>query len=174
MALIVRPMRRSEALQFLKIQRAAVRGSATAAYPAAIIEAWAPVPVTPEALERFFANTDRETRLIAEWGGAAVGIGALVVADHELLACYVVPGAARQGVGRAIVAEIERRARQAGLDHLDVTASLNAEAFYAALGYSADGPTDLEIAPGVRMRAVSMRKMLPPPLAAARLPADVP
>ena len=79
-------------------------------------------------------NHDDEIRLVAELDGELVGIGALVLADSELRACYVVPAAARKGVGSALVAEIERIARQHGLTHLELLSSLTAEPFYRALG----------------------------------------
>src|SRR5688572_32407175 len=39
----------------------------------------------------------------------------LVVQEAELRACYVVPGAARRGVGSALVREMERMAQERGL-----------------------------------------------------------
>ena len=101
MSLVVRPMRDDEARSFLEIQRAAVRGLAAKDYPASVIDAWAPLPVTDTAIAFFRVNNDSEIRLVAELGGELVGIGALVLAESELRACYVVPDAARRGVGLA-------------------------------------------------------------------------
>ena len=64
------------------------------------------------------------------------GLGALVVSRSELRACYVVPEAARSGVGTALVNEIERIAREHGLTHLQLESSINAEPFYRAVGYA--------------------------------------
>ena len=83
----------------------------------------------------FQRNPDAEVRIVAERDGRIAGFGALVVAERELRACYVHPEAGRRGVGRALVAELESRARAAGLKALELDASLNAEAFYRALGY---------------------------------------
>ncbi len=91
MSLVVRPMRDEEARSFLAIQRAAVRGLAAKDYPASVIDTWAPLPVTDTAIAFFRVNHDNEIRLIAELDGALVGIGALVLAESELRACYVVP-----------------------------------------------------------------------------------
>jgi putative acetyltransferase len=153
-------MRAEEARTFLEIQRAAVRGLATEHYSRAIIEEWAEFPITEEALERFAENRDDEMRLIAEVDGKPVGIGALVVEHSELRACYVLPSAARQGVGAAIVREIERLGRERGLTHLQLHASLNAEAFYVALGYVTSKQTEHVLASGRRMASVEMRKDL--------------
>lgn len=159
MAIRVREILPSEARLFLEIHHAAVRGLAAHDYPAPVINAWAQ-PITDEVLERFVANRDRELRLIAELDGRPAGIGAIVVGQSELRACYVAPDAARRGVGSALVAEIERIARQHGLDHLELESSVTAEPFYAALGYHVDSRHEHLLAPGVPMAAVRMRKRL--------------
>jgi putative acetyltransferase len=160
MSVSIRVMRSQDARRFLEIQRESVRGLAARDYPTAVIETWAPLPITDEVVERFLSNRDGEMRLIAEIDGQAVGIGALVPANSELRACYVVPGAARRGVGAAIVAEIERIAREHKLDYLRLESSLTAEPFYAALGYRVEARGALMIAPGVPMAAITMSKRL--------------
>jgi putative acetyltransferase len=161
MAVVVRLMRDDEARSFLEIQRAAVRGLAAKDYAAAAIEAWAPLPITDTAIAFFRVNHDNEIRLVAELDGELVGIGALVLADSELRACYVMPGAARRGVGAALVAEIERTARHHGLTHLTLLSSLTAEPFYRALGYEVEERVEHVLGSGGRMPAVKMRKVLP-------------
>ncbi|HJZ73412.1 MAG TPA: GNAT family N-acetyltransferase [Vicinamibacterales bacterium] len=159
MSITVRPMQTAEARRFLEVHHASVRGLAANDYPPSVVEAWAP-PITDEQLQRFLQNRDGELRLIAERDGEAVGIGAIVAANSELRACYVLPSAARQGVGAAIVAEIERRARQHGLRELHLESSVTAEPFYVALGYRAEQRGEHPIAPGVAMAAITMRKGL--------------
>jgi putative acetyltransferase len=160
MSIFVRPMQPDEARRFLEIHHASVRGLAAADYPPAVIDAWAPLAVTDAALGRFVANRDSEIRLLAEIDGSPAGIGAIVLSNSELRACYVLPSAARRGVGSALVVEIERIAREHRLDHLHVESSLTAEPFYTALGYEIERRGDLTIAPGVGMAAVRMRKDL--------------
>jgi len=159
MAIRVHEMLPSEARLFLEIHHAAVRGLAANDYPASVIDAWAQ-PITDEAIERFLANRDDEVRLIAELDGTPAGIGAIVVAQSELRACYVAPDAARRGVGSALVAEIERIAHEHGLDYLQLESSVTAEPFYAALGYHVESRHEHLLAPGVPMAAVTMRKRL--------------
>jgi putative acetyltransferase len=153
-------MRNDEARRFLEIQREAVRGLAAGDYPPVVIDAWAPMPIADDAFARFLANHDDEIRLMADVDGQPKGIGALVVKSSELRACYVVPGAARRGVGRAIVAEIERIAREHGLASLHLEASLTAEPLYMALGYVVEKRGQFFIAPGIPMAAIAMRKQL--------------
>lgn len=52
------------------------------------------------------------------------------------------PASGRRGVGSAIVRELERLAVASGIPALDVTASLNAEAFYMQHGYQSLGAGD--------------------------------
>jgi hypothetical protein len=88
MSATVREMRPEDARRFLEIHHAAVRGIAAKDYPATVVEAWAR-PITDQVIERFLANRDRELRLVAEIDGQPVGIGAIVVSNSELRACYV-------------------------------------------------------------------------------------
>jgi putative acetyltransferase len=97
---------------------------------------------------------------VAEIDGEPAGIGAIVVSNSELRACYVAPGAARCGVGSALVAEIERIAREHRLDHLHLESSITAEPFYSALGYRVESRGELLLSPNVSMAAVKMRKRL--------------
>ena len=89
-----------------------------------------------------------------------MGIGALVVKNSELRACYVAPRATRKGVGSALVAEIERIAREHGLTCLRVDSSTTAEAFYAAQGYDVEERGEHVLRSGTRMAAVKMRRSL--------------
>jgi putative acetyltransferase len=150
-----------DAWAFLAVHRAAIREIAAADYPAVVIEAWAPLPVTEDDVERLLVNRDGEVRLVAELGGRIVGLGAIVPQNAELRACYVAPGAARTGVGTAIVREIERIARQHRLAFLELDSSLTAEPFYRSLGYVALGRIVHRLGSGQPMASVKMRKNLP-------------
>ena len=159
MATSVRPMLAEEARAFLDIHTRSVRGLAASHYPPDVIEAWV-VPITEEYIRGFIKNPDNEIRLVAELDGALVGLGCLVVQNSELRACYVAPEAVRKGVGSALVREIERIAREHGLGHLHLDASINAEPFYTALGYEVVGRGEHVWPSGQRMEAVMMRKAL--------------
>ncbi len=154
----VRPLRPDEARAFLEVHHAAIRGIPNGIYPLEVIEAWSSPPVTEAVIERFLQNPGEEIRLVAEVDGQIVGIGALVVANSELRACYIHPAAARQGVGSALVSEIERIAKDDGLTHLQLASSINAEPFYASHGYEVVERGEHVLRTGVRMASVKMRK----------------
>jgi putative acetyltransferase len=163
MSIVVRPWRPDEARRFLEIHHEAVRHLAVEDYPASVIDAWAPLPVTDDAVAWLVANRDNELRVMAEMDGTPVGIGALVVRGTELRACYVLPDAARRGVGTALVAAIEDMARERGLTQLRLQSSLTAEPFYTALGYVAERRRKLRLRPGIAMAAITMHKPLADP-----------
>jgi putative acetyltransferase len=159
MAVAVRLLREDEGRTYLEIVNSAIRGIASRAYPAHVIEAWVH-PITDSSLAALSGNRDNEIRLIAEEDGVPLGIGALVLATSELRACYVLPSAARRGCGSAIVKEIERIAREHGVRRLDLVASINAEPFYAAHGYEVSERREHVLRGGTRMAAVAMTKPL--------------
>ena len=158
-AISVRLLRPDEGRTFLDIHARSIRGLAAAHYTPDVIEAWT-VPMTEDNLRSFLENRDHEIRLIADLDGEAVGLGVLVLRHSELRACYVVPEAARKGVGTALVREIERIAKENGLERLELLASVNAEPFYASLDYRAEGRTEHVLRTGHRMAAVKMSKRL--------------
>jgi putative acetyltransferase len=160
MAILVREMRNEDARGFLEVHHAAVRGIAAKDYPPEVIEKWAPLPVTKQTIERFLTNPDGEIRLVAELDGAIVGIGCLVVKDCELRACYVAPEAVRNGVGSALVREIERVARDHRLTYLQMDSSVTAEQFYLRHGYRVRERGEHRLPSGVRMACVKMEKVL--------------
>lgn len=157
---VIREMRPKDAQAFLEVHHAAVRGIAVKDYPLAVIEAWAPMPVTEDAIEWVRANPDKEFRLIAEIAGRVVGIGAAVFESVELRACYVAPDAGRKGVGSALVKKIEHAAREQGAPRLELDSSLTAESFYRTIGYEVVERGEHVLGNGQRMACVKMRKEL--------------
>lgn len=159
MSIRVRLMREDESHTYLEIVNSAIRGLATTHYGPDAISGWI-VTIDEGTLADLARNDDREIRLMAELNGQPVGIGALIVERSELRACYVRPEVARRGCGSAIVREIERLAREHGLTRLELAGSLNAEPFYAALGYRVRERGEVELRNGHRMAAVWMEKDL--------------
>jgi putative acetyltransferase len=161
MSVLIRPLRPEDVRAWIEAHHAAVRASAAADYPPAVINAWAPMPITEADVARVAAEADA-LRLVATLNGRVVGIGAVVPAGRELRACYVHPDAGRRGVGRAIVAALEAEARAQAAPWLDLDASLNAAPFYAALGYAVVEHGSHTLNGGAIMACVRMRKTLIP------------
>jgi len=160
MAVVVRGLRPSETRTFLGIHHAAIRVTAAADYPAEVIEAWAPLPITDDLVERVLTNAGNEIRLAAVSSDEIVGIGVVIPRRQELRACYVSPKAARTGVGTAIVEEIERIARAHQVPFLELDSSLTTEMFYLRLGYRVLERGQHLLGSRVPMACVKMRKDL--------------
>jgi putative acetyltransferase len=158
-SILVRRLRPGEERLYLEIVNGAISGVEDGYYSPEALAAWH-VPITADSLAYLADNPDGEVRLVAELNGEPVGIGALIVAQSELGACYVLPAAARRGVGSALVGEIERLALARGLAALSVSASLNAEPFYAALDYDVGERREIVLRNGHRMMSVRMHKAL--------------
>jgi N-acetylglutamate synthase-like GNAT family acetyltransferase len=79
----------------------------------------------------------------------------------KIRAFFVHPGWARRGVGGAILETCEREAKAHGFRAVELMATLPGVRLYAARGYEAAGQVSYEIAEGVRIEFVPMRKELP-------------
>lgn len=98
--------------------------------------------------------------LVAEIGGQAAAVAQLDVEASALRALFVDAAIQGRGVGRAMLAAVEARARAAGCTRLRGAMSLNAVPFYEQAGFRASGgPTRLRSA-GVPVPVVWMEKSL--------------
>jgi putative acetyltransferase len=89
-----------------------------------------------EDMEAFSASLAGMTTILAETEGETVGFASLKDDKHiEML--YVLPDAARQGIGRALVNVMELLAGKRGTDALSVDASEVAVPLFEKLGYEA-------------------------------------
>lgn len=87
-------------------------------------------------------------------GGAGAGdTGNIrhVVTDHRQT---------RRGFGRQLMTHIMNDAQTAGIGRLDCLSTRTAEAFYAAMGFTAIGPIDIELRPGIFFPAIRMQRSL--------------
>lgn len=108
----------------------------------------------PEELERdeLDAVSDHAVALV---GGEVVGTGRLLPTG-VVGRMAVAPSARRRGVGAAVLACLEERARERGYAAVELHAQLQAQDFYDKAGYSPYGEVYLEAG----IEHVSMRKEL--------------
>ena len=95
------------------------------------------------------------TCFVAEIDGRVAGFATLVGAgagEAELEDLFVEPGEWRKGVGRRLVDEAVRRARDLGVHSLLVVANRRAQAFYEACGFRVTGMVMTQFEPAPRMR----------------------
>ncbi len=92
------------------------------------------------------------------WSAERPGSGEIETGLGHVRHFAVHPDWLRRGVGRALLAVCEREARAAGLTELQCFASLNAEAFYGALGFVPLRRHDLAMGPGTTLPSIVMRR----------------
>jgi len=71
--------------------------------------------------------------------------------DADLDGLFVEPRHQRSGIGRALVAQAGRYARDLGASALHVIGNPHAGAFYRKLGFRITGVTETRFGPGLRM-----------------------
>ncbi len=66
----------------------------------------------------------------------------------------------RRGVGRAILARVFEDARAVGVQVMDCQSTRTAVPFYQAIGFTALGPIEVALAPGISFSAIQMQRRL--------------
>lgn len=153
------------------VHYASIIGLGPEAYEKHQVEAWASGCGSADYAAAI--ETDGLTHIVADRDGVVVGFGSLnwetpdsyeIDVGAEVTAVYVLPSVAREGVGTEIYAELERRAREAGVTALGLSASLPAVPFYKGHGYGRVSEYDHEFSShegtGVTGRVVRMKKEL--------------
>lgn len=104
-------------------------------------------------------GTARPEFVIAEHAGKIVGVGALERFGSAALlrSVAVEPPWRSAGVGRLIIANLEQRARAAGLEEL-ILLTLTARDFFARLGYRAKRRDDV---PAAVLASAELRSLCP-------------
>ena len=92
---------------------------------------------------------------VAERAGVMQGFGVMLRradGEAELDGLFTHPDHWGQGVGRALVAEAERRSRLWRAPYLNVVGNPNAEGFYTACGFEGFGVEATQFGTGLRLR----------------------
>jgi putative acetyltransferase len=98
--------------------------------------------------------------LVAELRGQLAGVAQVDVASGALRALFVDQTIQGQGLGRALLAAVEARARAAGCPRLRGAMSLNAVGFYARAGFHPCAGPERLFGAGVRVPVAWMEKSL--------------
>lgn len=96
--------------------------------------------------------------VVAETQGEVVGTGSLI--NDVILRVFVDPTHHRQGLGRMVVNELERRAAANGVKVVHLRALANAMKFYESLGYLTSAKGLLEVDNGRHLEYYQMYKRL--------------
>lgn len=139
-----------------------IRSIGASFYPPAIVKAWS-ARLTPDIYVK--AMEDGEAFFIAigelDGGTAVMGFSThRVDDDQDGVSVYVRGGAARRGIGTALLRLAEDDARQHGATTIDIQASFAGVEFYKANGFQEIGRGDARLMSGRAVPCVFMRKTL--------------
>lgn len=161
-SVVVRPAQPSDAEGIVKVHFAAVHETAAVCYSEEIIRNWSG-PITVQRIERMrhkIQQANGELLLVAQQGEEVVGFGSIVPERNELRAVYIHPSVGRKGVGTQIFKALEEMAISQGLNHLQTSASINAEAFYSKNGFEVIERGSFRLSSGHEMACIKMEKAL--------------
>ena len=151
----------ADAEAIVRTHHDAVLNTARDYYSPDVLDAWA-VKLTDSSCEQVrqeIADAGLVV-VVADFQSRVAGFGMIVPGDEELRAVYVDPAFGRQGVGTAILQCLEQTARERGVARLNLSSSINAEAFYGKHGYEVVERTTLRLRSGCEMACVRMTKRL--------------
>jgi len=155
-ATVVRPALESDVDAIFRVHGDSIRTLCRDRYGPREIAAW--IAFRPrEAYRLALASRDL---FVAEWQGEIVGFGQLDARRGEIEACYVAPEAVASGIGSALLARMEDEARRRGHTVVRLNATLNAEPFYARMGYRWLGRASHRVAEDVELDCVRMERSL--------------
>ncbi len=157
----IRRANSEDASAISKVHYDAVHITAAQDYDKTILEQWS-APVTEERIENYQRgfNAEKEITLVALIDGEVIGVGSFVPDTRELNAIYVSPAAVRQGVGKALLKELEKIASSLAIKELWLHSSLTAEKFYLRHGFINDGKAEHTLRSGLKMPCIKMHKHL--------------
>lgn len=141
-------------------------------YAPSVIESFLRAPGTLDeavvAEGHYFVARDRAGRVVASGGWSQLqpgysrgGPAVPVAADLAVVrGVFVDPDCARQGIGGAMMRQIELDSARNGIATLTLAATLSGVALYTRLGYRAARPRTIVLADGVGFGVVEMGKEL--------------
>lgn len=150
----------ADAPAILKVHRDSILALGIASYSIAEVESWAAGLVA----ERYVAAMSEggETFIVAAAADGALAAFCSFKGD-EVKGLYVAPEWARQGVGSALLRQVEATIAVGGHRLIRMDASLSGQAFYERHGYRVVERRDWKSRGGLVMAALVMQKAVPAP-----------
>ena len=150
----IRSFRESDLDEVCELVRETIDTSYAAVYPPRVIEFF------HQYHERTVVISDAASghTVVVRSGGKLVATGTR--AGTTVRRVFVRSDWQRRGIGQKMMAELEAGALAAGIERLDLSASLPAKDFYLRLGYEIVSEEDYEVAPGHHLEYYEMAKGL--------------
>jgi putative acetyltransferase len=145
-----------DAPAILRVHMASIRGLGRESYTSAQVEAWC----GDRTAQSYTSPIKEQFMLVAETQGQVMGFAQLDAKQSTVVAIYVSPAFARQGIGSELLRGIEEHALSLGLSELRLQASLNAVPFYSGAGYTAGQLSQHVVGNGVSLPCLAMSRAL--------------
>ena len=129
MECLIRPAQREDAEGISRVIVSALRATNAKDYPEAVI-ARVEQSFSPAAVSDLLAR-----RIVFVAVNDDVVVGTASLDGRTVRTVFIDPGCQGRGIGRALMAEVERTAVERGVAVLAVPSSITAEPFYAKLGF---------------------------------------
>lgn len=155
--LVIRPFRREDLPEILRLFHETVHTVCTGEYTPAQLNAWAP-PIEQMDADAWERDLQESYALVAQLQGRLAGFGNLAEPDY-VDRLYVGRDCQGQGVASALARQLEQRAVQLGAKKLTVHASLTACPFFERRGFRTLTRQTLERR-GVNLDNLVMEKIL--------------
>ena len=153
----IRPASSEDVDGIWHVHNESIRALCSGRYQPREISAW--IAFRPP--EAYRAALGSRNLFVAESAGEIVGFGQFDPARGEVEACYVSPEAVGRGIGSDLLARMEGLARSTGHKVMHLNATLNAEPFYARMGYKRLGAAVHRVGDDVELDCIRMQKKLP-------------
>ena len=152
----VRPARFSDREKIALTHKASIEALCAEHYGAQEIAGW--VRVISPAI--YSSAIQEKIMIVAEDDDQILGLGILDIQGQEVSAVYIHPKANGSGIGKKLLAELEKRAVENGLGRLSLCSTTNAKGFYEKCGYAGSETGCHELPNGVKLECIRMRKTL--------------
>jgi GNAT superfamily N-acetyltransferase len=134
----------------------AIRGTCSRSYSAEQVSSWAGL-LSPDS---YTIVLQTRIMVVATDGAMVVGFGQLNPDTAEVDAVYVLPERQGEGIGRMLLSDLERQARERGITTLELSATLNAADFYERAGYARQRDAIHQLPTGIELQCIRMSKRL--------------
>lgn len=143
----LRPATPADTAEMAAIRTSTLRERAAESYSAAELDAIAPKHLGSDRESGVVQSDDFEV-VVAE-DDELLGFGVVHPGDCQLHGLYVRPDATDEGVGTALLAELEAFSREEGCESMFALSTLNAVPFYLKHGYERVGEETISTDPEI-------------------------
>ena len=142
----IRPFKSSDLKAVHKLIRLTVDTCYTPVYHPGVVEFFK----SYHSQDKIRKRSRKGKMFVADQDGEIVGTGALV--DNEIQGVFIHPDFQQRGIGKGIMAVLEREAKSRNFDEVTLDISIPARQFYRDLGYAVVQECSFRVATNVHLR----------------------